>query len=1172
GSQASSPSTVSGTSSVGKGGDGSHSTNLAHHHHQLQHNQQHLQQQSQQNHHHQQQHHHHHHTTLGSFSSSLGSSLGSSSMTRPTTTVCDDSGSSILGSGGGNSSASGSVSSNPFNFSSLRIPSPSLNSPDLLMSGVLLGGGIAGSSSSSSSSSSGISCGGAASAGSGQSPTTHSFYSTLQQQQPGSGSCSGSTADALPSSSGSAGGFEGFRFDSDLMLGCGSGGIAATNALTTETLKQRRRNISFDCSSPTNGTSSPGEGNSPSLTLLCSNSGRNYRNGNSYSQPQQNTLSHHQQSTSVQQYDLLSGSNNGTAGGSNGGGGGGISSNQNVTGAMGSFDSNSGTKNNGTLSLFGCGNGSLSRSHSPPDHSDTSSLLTSLESTSILDMLNYLTLGQSTNSLTTNSGHHNQQSNSQLAPYTSTLNSLYQQQQQHQQTSGTGPFGGANNAASNNGNSASLSGLNIGSTGFTSEYDRLQSLQALNTLRLLQQTQQLSQLQQLQFSQSLLPAATAGNSGGIFGNCGTTSTGGSISTSGSNALTASSGIGSNMTATGGSNSISNNNMQTKTWSTSSHMVPPHRQGSSSPSLNGGSGGGNGYADINLDRIARFHRSSAAHYDATCTWSGVLPPRSNRLVTYSSKIFLGGMPWDISEQSLVQIFKPFGSIKVEWPGKEQQATQPKGYVYIIFESDKQVKALLQACTYTTPNGSMHVNHGGAGAGNYGSNSHTAMNGASSIRSVTRAGSSYDDAPPHQHQQSHRQQVMPMSNLNKLLAPPGAKINFKISSKRIKSKDVEVIPWNIADSNYVKSASQKLDPTKTVFVGALHGQLTAEGLAKIMNDLFDGVVYVGIDTDKYKYPLGSARVTFNNSRSYMKAVSAAFIEIRTSKFTKKLQVDPYLEDSLCSMCTVQHGPYFCREIMCFRYFCRSCWQLQHSREVYLQNHKPLTRNSKFTAIIGVGPQQQSHTTGGNNSNHHLHQQSFDHSPYYSNHHHHHHHHHHGGSGRDSLSQQSNSGVSSNNHQYHHHNNNHHHQQQQGSRLSMLQQQQQQQHHHHQQHHRALTKSPSPSMCNGVTDGSGIGCSGGNNTSNTNSNSSSPVGIGNNARLNTSSTSSSCSSNSLNGSNASVNCSSGNGGGTSSEHVSSCVGSLSLQQLSFVTGASGSGGSSGSGNGNGGSGLLI
>ncbi|XP_054726656.1 cytoplasmic polyadenylation element-binding protein [Anastrepha obliqua] len=293
------------------------------------------------------------------------------------------------------------------------------------------------------------------------------------------------------------------------------------------------------------------------------------------------------------------------------------------------------------------------------------------------------------------------------------------------------------------------------------------------------------------------------------------------------------------------------------------------------------------ADAHLDRVAKFYRSSAALYDATCTWSGQLPPRSHRMLNYSPKVFLGGIPWDISEQSLIQIFKPFGQIKVEWPGKEQQAAQPKGYVYIIFESDKQVKALLSACVLQV-----------------------------------------DDSQS------------------------GGIYYFKISSRRIKAKDVEVIPWIIADSNFVKSTSQKLDPTKTVFVGALHGKLTAEGLSKIMDDLFDGVLYAGIDTDKYKYPIGSGRVTFNNNRSYMKAVSAAFIEIRTAKFTKKVQVDPYLEDSLCSICGVQHGPYFCRELSCFRYFCRACWQWQHSSDG-VKNHKPLTRNSKSQMLLGIGP---------------------------------------------------------------------------------------------------------------------------------------------------------------------------------------------------------------------------
>ena len=59
-----------------------------------------------------------------------------------------------------------------------------------------------------------------------------------------------------------------------------------------------------------------------------------------------------------------------------------------------------------------------------------------------------------------------------------------------------------------------------------------------------------------------------------------------------------------------------------------------------------------------------------------------------------------------------------------------------------------------------------------------------------------------------------------------------------------------------------------------------------LALIMNDLFEGVVYAGIDTDRYKYPIGSGRVTFGNLKSFMKAVKAGFVEIKTPKFTKKV----------------------------------------------------------------------------------------------------------------------------------------------------------------------------------------------------------------------------------------------------------------------------------------------
>lgn len=124
-------------------------------------------------------------------------------------------------------------------------------------------------------------------------------------------------------------------------------------------------------------------------------------------------------------------------------------------------------------------------------------------------------------------------------------------------------------------------------------------------------------------------------------------------------------------------------------------------------------------------------------------------------------------------------------------------------------------------------------------------------------------------------------------------------------------MQIIPWSHNDTNYVKSSSQKLDASKTVFVGALHGMMHATALAKIFNDLFDNVCYVGIDTDRCRYPIGSCRITFSSKQSYTKAINAGFIEVKTSKFSKIVQVDPYLEEAPCSSCYVQQGPYFCRE---------------------------------------------------------------------------------------------------------------------------------------------------------------------------------------------------------------------------------------------------------------------
>lgn len=282
----------------------------------------------------------------------------------------------------------------------------------------------------------------------------------------------------------------------------------------------------------------------------------------------------------------------------------------------------------------------------------------------------------------------------------------------------------------------------------------------------------------------------------------------------------------------------------------------------------------------LEEDARRHRNSAAQSEPRCTWSGILPSKLHKNPVYSPKVFLGGVPWDITDQGLVEAFAAYGSIQVQWPKdrlREQNSSssgsQKAGYVYIIFENDKNVKALLSACTHDFSS--------------------------------------------------------------------GGKFYFNISSRRMRSKEVQVIPWVIADTNYVRCPSQRLDNQKTVFVGALHGMLTAEGLAQVMHDLFNHVAYVGIDTDKFKYPMGSARVTFSNSKSYNKAIQAAFVDIKTQKFNKKIQIDPYIDNAICSSCNLQQGPYYCRE--CANYYCKRCWDWRHL-EIQASgkgDHKPLMR---------------------------------------------------------------------------------------------------------------------------------------------------------------------------------------------------------------------------------------
>lgn len=81
-------------------------------------------------------------------------------------------------------------------------------------------------------------------------------------------------------------------------------------------------------------------------------------------------------------------------------------------------------------------------------------------------------------------------------------------------------------------------------------------------------------------------------------------------------------------------------------------------------------------------------------------------------------------------------------------------------------------------------------------------------------------------------------------------------YEKNSFRLKLQ-VQIRPWNLNDSDFVMDGSHPLDPRKTIFVGGVPRPLRALELAMIMDRLYGGVCYAGIDVDpELKYPKGKS----------------------------------------------------------------------------------------------------------------------------------------------------------------------------------------------------------------------------------------------------------------------------------------------------------------------------
>lgn len=99
-------------------------------------------------------------------------------------------------------------------------------------------------------------------------------------------------------------------------------------------------------------------------------------------------------------------------------------------------------------------------------------------------------------------------------------------------------------------------------------------------------------------------------------------------------------------------------------------------------------------------------------------------------------------------------------------------------------------------------------------------------------------------------------------------------------------VVLIMWYPSCSEYVISKWVFLI---SLFIGTKYrcNCFDSVELAMIMDRLYGGVCYAGIDTDpELKYPKGAGRVAFSNQQSYIAAISARFVQLQHGEIDKRV----------------------------------------------------------------------------------------------------------------------------------------------------------------------------------------------------------------------------------------------------------------------------------------------
>ncbi|WKY11584.1 hypothetical protein Q1695_003284 [Nippostrongylus brasiliensis] len=233
---------------------------------------------------------------------------------------------------------------------------------------------------------------------------------------------------------------------------------------------------------------------------------------------------------------------------------------------------------------------------------------------------------------------------------------------------------------------------------------------------------------------------------------------------------------------------------------------------------------------------------------------------------SRKVFVGGLPQDISKYSLLQKFSSFGRVHLDFPSEPTHPPRSKrvdrklstsGYVFVVFESEVAVLNLLQKCVKLQ--------------GNF----------------------------------------------------------FLLCGEDSKNpKLAQVRPWYLSSITYAPRPQSLIDPRLTVFIGGVPRPIAAQELGSLLEKNFGELVYCEIDVEpELFYPKGAARAVFASYSGYIRAIQTRFLEMPNFEFNKRnVEIKPYImENAECDECLDSISDQYCR--LCLQYYCQKCWEKLH-----------------------------------------------------------------------------------------------------------------------------------------------------------------------------------------------------------------------------------------------------